>query len=101
MTMHNSIDTPVHESVFGLEAGDPEGASGVVPPAALIRRGEPPNLGVLLGAPPLATPLGAGHPEDIPDVPPTPGNTQAIHHCGESVPSIQADSLRSFSRAFF
>lgn len=44
--MHDGVDSPVDQSVFGLEAGYPEGTRGVVPATATIRFGKAAQLGV-------------------------------------------------------
>lgn len=45
--MHDGVDSPIDQAVFGLEAGYPERARGVMPPATAIRPGEAAQLGVL------------------------------------------------------
>lgn len=55
--MHDGVDPPVDQAVLLLEAGDPEGTRGVVPPAAAVRPGEAAQLGVLPRRVALAAPF--------------------------------------------
>lgn len=73
--MHDRVNSPVEESVLGLESADPEPAREVVPPAALVRPGEAPQACVLVGGVALAAPFGPGHPQQVGHVPLGPGGT--------------------------
>lgn len=74
--MHDGVDPPVDQPVLGLEPGYPEGARGVVPPAAPVGPAEPAQLGVLARRVPFAAPLGARHPEQVRYVPAIPGENR-------------------------
>lgn len=66
--MHDGVDPPVDQAVFGLEAGYPERAGGVVSPTAAIRSGEATQLGVLARRVALAAPFRARNTEYIRNV---------------------------------
>lgn len=63
--MHERVDPPVEEAVFGLETANPKRTGEVVPPAAPIRPGEAAQTRILVGGVALSTPLRPGDAEDV------------------------------------
>lgn len=63
--MHDGVNPPIEELVFGLEAPDPEGARRVVHPAASIRLRETTQMGVPFRRKSLSAPLGPRHLENL------------------------------------
>lgn len=70
--MHDSVDSPVHQAVFGLEASYPEGTRGVMPPTAAISSGKASQLGVFSCRIAFAAPFCARYAEYIRQVAATP-----------------------------
>lgn len=44
--MHNGVDPPIQQAIFGLEARYPKGARSVMPPTTTVRSGKTSQLGV-------------------------------------------------------
>lgn len=63
--VHQRVHPPVEESVLALQPADPEGAGGVVLPAAPVGLGEPSEVGILHSCIPPATPPGARDYEEV------------------------------------
>lgn len=57
--MHDGIDSPIEQPVFGGESRYPEGTRRIVLPAAAVRLGEATQVGILARRIPFTTPLGA------------------------------------------
>lgn len=75
--MHNGVDSPVEEAVFGLEPGDPEWTGGVVLATAAIRSVEAVQVGVFPGRVALPAPFCAGNAENIGKVALVPGGKRS------------------------
>lgn len=70
--MHNSVDSPVDQTVFGLEASYPEGARGIMPPTTAICSREASQLGVFSCRVTLTAPFCARNTEYVRQVATTP-----------------------------
>lgn len=66
--MHNGVDSPVEEAVFGLEAGYPEWTRRVVLATATICPGEATQVRVLARRVPFAAPFRTRNAEDVAEV---------------------------------
>lgn len=76
--MHNSVDSPVDQAVFGLEASYPEGARGIMPPTTAICSRESAQLGVFSCGITLTAPFCAWNTEYVRQVATTPDEKEVL-----------------------
>ena len=97
--VHDSVYSPVKQSILLFETRNVEGAGGVMHSAALVGPIEAPQVSVLGGTLPLPAPLGAGDAEQVHQLPFSPASyvtsvplTLMTCHITGSCPSLAAAS---------
>lgn len=72
MAVHDGVDPPVHQTISGLEPGNPKWTSRIVASTTLVCRREHPNVSVFRRAATLTAPFRTRYSQKISQISPTP-----------------------------